>query len=101
MTTVKARDLIVKCFYEAQKETIDAAGKNIGQVQNDAELHNTVIGAVRLAFRDAGGDFDQPTKDGLMAVVQILARKSQQWGTPQNIVEHHKNQIERVLQALD
>ena len=101
MTPVKARDLIVKCFFEAQKESIAAAGKNIGQAQNDTELHNTVVGAVRLAFRETAGDFDHPTKAGLMAVVQTLARKSTQWGTPPEIVEHHKNQIGSVLQALD
>ena len=100
MTPIKARDLIVKCFYEAQKETIAAAGKRIGQAQNDAELRNTVIGAVRLAFREAAADFDYPTKGGLMAVVEILARKSQHWGTPPDIVERHKAQIERVLQIL-
>ena len=99
MKPIKARDLIVKCFYEAQKETIAAAGKKIGQAQND--LQNTVTGAVRLAFREAAADFDQPTKASLIAAVQILARKSKQWGTPPDIVEHHKAQIERVLQSLD
>jgi hypothetical protein len=101
MTSLKARDLIVTCFYEAQKETIAAAGKKIGQVQNETDLRNTVIGAVRLAFREAGGDFELPTKGSLMAAVQILARKSQHWGTPPEIVEHHKVQIERLLQVLD
>ncbi len=100
MTPVKARDLIVKCFYEAQRETFAAAGENLGRAPNDAELHNTVTGAVRVTFREAGADFDHPTKDSLMAVVQILARKSKSWGTPPDIVEHHQNQIGSVLQAL-
>jgi hypothetical protein len=101
MTPIKARDLIVECFYQAQKETIGAAGKKLGQTQDDAELRDTVTGAVRLACREAAADFDHPTKHGLMAAVQILARKSQHWGTPADIVEHHKGQIERVLQILD
>jgi len=101
MTPIKARDLIVECFYQAQKETISDAGRRIGQAQNQAELRNTVSGAVRLAFREAAADFDRPTKHSLMAVVQILARKSQHWGTPADIVEHHKAQIGRVLQILD
>ena len=101
MTPMKARDLIVECFYQAQRETIGAAGRKLGQAQNDAELRDTVTGAVRLAFREATADFDQPTKPGLMAAVTILARKSQHWGTPPDIVEHHKAQIERVLQILD
>ena len=71
VSPIKARDLIVKCFYEAQKETIAAAGKTIGQAQNDAELQNTVIGAVRLAFREAAGDFDQPTKGSGLHARQV------------------------------
>ncbi len=101
MTPIRARDLVVKCFYETQKESIAAAGKKIGQAQNDAELRSAVIGTVRLAFRESLGDFDQPTKDSLTAAVQILARKSQQWGTPSNIVQRHKAQIERILKILD
>ena len=50
MTPIKARDLIVECFYQAQKETISDAGRRIGQAQNQAELRNTVSGAVRLAL---------------------------------------------------
>jgi len=101
MTPVKARDLIVECFYQAQRETIAAAGRKLGQAQSSAELRDTVTGAVRLAFREATADFDHPTKSGLMAAVTILACKSQHWGTPPEIVEHHKAQIERVLQILN
>ncbi|MBZ5568682.1 MAG: hypothetical protein LAN64_12615 [Acidobacteriia bacterium] len=60
-----------------------------------------VIGAVRLAFREAGGDYDQPTKATLMKVVEILAWKSEQRQTPKEIIAHHKGEIERVLRALD
>jgi hypothetical protein len=94
MTPIKARDLIVECFYQAQKETISDPGRRIGQAQNQAELRNTVSGAVRLAFREAAPDFDRLTKHSLMAVVQILARKSQPWGTPADIVEHTKPRSE-------
>jgi len=99
MTAIKARDLVVKCFYEAQKETIAAAGRKIGQAQSDAELENIVVGAVRLAFRKATGDFDHPTKGSLLAAVRILAHKSQQWGTPRDIVDHHKAQIEESCKS--
>jgi hypothetical protein len=35
-----------------------------------------------------------------MKVVELLARKSGSWGTPPEIIEHHKKQIARVLQSL-
>lgn len=100
LTAVKARDLIVRCFLEAQKETIVAAGHNLGQQPTGEDLQNSVVGAVRLAFREIHGDYDEPTKNTLMQVVGVLARKSSTWGTPPDIIAHHKTQIERVLAAL-
>jgi hypothetical protein len=35
-----------------------------------------------------------------MKLVQSLAEKSQSWGTPQDIIEHHKGQIMRVFAAM-
>jgi hypothetical protein len=63
--------------------------------------HQERAQTVRLAFREANGDFDHPTKGSLLAAVRILAHKSQQWGTPPDIVDHHKTQIARLLQVLD
>lgn len=53
-------------------------------------MESIVVGAVRLAFRETSGDFDHPTKGSLLAAVRILAHKSQQWGTPPDIVDHHQ-----------
>jgi hypothetical protein len=101
MTPVKARDLIVQCFHQAQREHLAAASEFIHQPHEQPDLRNTVIGAVRLAFKEAGGDYDQPTKAALMKVVQVLARKSELRQTPKEIIAHHKGEIERVLRALD
>lgn len=101
MTPTKARDLIVQCFQEAQREHLAAASEFIHQTHEQTDVRNMVIGAVRLAFKEVGGDYDQPTKDTLTQVVEILARKSEQRQTPKEIIAHHKGEIERVLRALD
>ena len=100
MTPAKARDLIVECFHQAQRRHMSAASEFIGQSHTEADLHNTVIGAVRLAFREADGNFDEPTKPALLRVVEILARKAEQRQTPAEIIAHHRMEIERVLRAL-
>jgi hypothetical protein len=51
---------------------------------DEAALRNMVIGAVRLAFKEARGDYDAPTKSSLMKVVEVLARKSEQRQTPKD-----------------
>lgn len=101
MTPVKARDLIVQCFQEAQQEHLAAASEFIHQPHDETNLRNMVIGAVRLAFKESGGDYDEPNKASLLKVVDVLARKSEQRQTPKEIIAHHKGEIERVLRALE
>jgi len=93
----KARDLITKCFFEAQKETFYAAGKSLGQVPTDEQLHDIIVGAIRLAFRENNRDYDVPDKQALTEVVQVLARKAATRGTPPEIIAHHREQIGKVL----
>lgn len=97
---VKARDVIIRCFYSAQKETFARIKEKVNQPASDAEIKNTVTAAVRSVFTTVGEDFDNPTEAGLAKVVSILASKAKSWGTPDDIIEHHKEQIKKVLDAL-
>jgi hypothetical protein len=97
----KARDLIRQCFFEAKKETFERARRLLGQVPSDEEIKLTVEGAVRLAFKECDGRYEAPTREDLAGVVGILARKSANWGTPEDIVDHHRGQIQKVLVLLD
>ena len=97
---VKARDLIIKCFYEAQKETFARSKQELGLSTNDEQLHASVQTAIKLVFKEIGEDFEKPTKATLMKVVDVLGRRASAWGTPQDIIEHHKGQIQKVLTIL-
>ncbi|TAL24192.1 MAG: hypothetical protein EPN94_07895 [Nitrospirae bacterium] len=100
ITPEKARDLIIKCFYEAQKETFIRARKQIGVRSSDEDIHASVAAGVRQASKETGGDFEKPTKEGLAKVLEVLAKRSASWGTPQDIIEHHKKQIRIILERL-
>ena len=100
LTPAKAGDLITRCLQEAQKETFAQNEQMLGHQAKDPDLHVIVQGAVRLAFREVQEDYENPSAVGLMKVVQVLARKSSSWGTPPEIIEHHKRQIARVLECL-
>jgi|SRR5208282_3149526 len=100
LTPEKARDLITRCLLEAQKETFAENEQMLGHMPGEGELQTIVEGAVRLAFRETNQDYDNPTPQGLMKVVEVLARKSSSWGTPAAIIEHHKKQIAQVLRCL-
>lgn len=100
MDPLKARDLIVKCFAEAQKETFQRAREHMGVQADDEQLLQNLRSAVKVTFKDVGGDFFAPTKDTLERVVESLASKSKSFGTPEDVIEHHREQIESVLALL-
>jgi hypothetical protein len=96
----KARDLIVNCFFEAQKETLTRAKEKLGKIPDDVTLHKDVENIVRITFRELGFSFDNPSKENLGAVVTELAQKAGAWGTPKDIIEHHKALIGRIFASL-
>ena len=100
ITPLKARGLIIECFFDAQKETFARTKQQLGKVASDSEIRSSVEGALKLAFKEAGEDFEKPTKASLAKVVDILGRKAMVWGTPQDIIEHHKQEIGKVLGSL-
>lgn len=100
MTPAKARDLIIKCFYAAQKETFANIKLQEKLPASEQEVKNTVTAAVKSVFTQIGEDFENPTKPGLLKVVEVLAANARSWGTPEDIIRHHKGQIQKVLNAL-
>lgn len=97
----KARDLIIKCFFEAQKETFKRAKQKFGKTSDDADILQRITSVVKITFQQVDGDFEQPTKAALLKVMEKLAKMSASWGTPEDIIEHHKKQIERLLNELN
>jgi hypothetical protein len=97
---VTARALVVKCFMTAQKETFAQTKEQMGLPGDERSLERSVLGAVRVAFKRAGGDFDHPTKDSIQGACQSLAATSCAWGTPPDVVAHHTLQIQKVLSRL-
>ena len=100
MSEERARDLIVRCFIEAQKETFQHARERLGASTDEGSIQKTMMTSVRMAFTEVGGDFDHPTPDSLQKVVEKLGRAAMSWGTPTEIIQHHQMQIQRVLERL-
>ena len=101
LTLKDARDLIIICFYEAQKESIASTKKDLNSKINDGEIYNSVLARVRFASKQCGGDWENPSLECLLNVVKYLESGAIASGTPDDIVAHHKNQILRVLDACE
>ncbi|MBI4710384.1 MAG: hypothetical protein HY759_04700 [Nitrospirae bacterium] len=101
VTPKKARDIIIKCFFDAQKATFAMAGEKLGKKPNEKELYGAIKSEVKKTFNEAKCDFENPTKENLRKVVDLLYIKSASLGTPKEVRDHHKGQIEMVLRRLD
>lgn len=100
LTPIGVRDMILDCFYQAQKDTYAGAKKGTAAMNTDEDLKRIVWGAVRLAFDRSQVDFCRPTREGLRRVVALLAKKASSWGTPREVVEHNLAQINKAIDAL-
>ena len=100
LTPVKARDIIVKCFVEAQRETMFRASQRLGTKADDKQIETMVCNLVKMSFKRAGANFDEPTKMDLAEVIEILAGKAKAMGTPKDIVEFHHQMISKALAKL-
>lgn len=101
ITPWKVRDLIIQCFYEAQRETFARARRKAGSMDTAADsLRAAVVASVRTAFREVNGSFDAPTVESLEEVVGILRRRAAAWGTPPDVVQHHGGQVATLLERL-
>ena len=99
MTPAKVRDLMVKCFLEAQKETCHRT-KQANGADTEEEIHRTVVAGIRGPFKLVEGDYEVPSRETLMKVVESLARKAKLWGIPPDIIEYHKRCMDRVFAML-
>lgn len=95
-----ARDLITECFFEAHHEAMTRSNELRGLDTDPALIRSEALGAVLNAFRRTGGDYNDPDKASLVRVVESLAENASVLGTPQDIIEHHREQIGMVLAAL-
>ena len=101
LTPIRARDLVIKCFLEAQKETYHRIKQTIGVSDTEEEVQKTVLAGIRGTFKEVGGDFENPTKESLLNVVELLSKKAKLWGTPPDIIEFHKKCMEMIFTMLN
>jgi len=100
VTPENARDLMIECFVVAQEQTFIRTRERLHLDTNSGELTRTLTAVVRMAFTDLGHDFDRPTAEALSDVADHLARQAAQFGTPNDVVRHHREEFSKVTSAL-
>ena len=100
LTPSKARDIMLTCFIEAQKETFARSKKDLGIGSDDRQLRESITTAIKMVFKEIGGDYEKPSKESLIRAMEVLGRRAASWGTPQDIIEYHKVQMQKVVGLL-
>lgn len=100
LTPQHARDLVVECFFQAQREAMERTRAAMGLDTNLDAVRAEAESAVRNAFACTGGDFENPDKVSIERAVESLLQVARSMGTPADIMRHHEQQIAMMLEGL-
>ena len=87
------RDAIVECFNKAHCE--DAGFETEEKDLNERYCKSVV----EKFFVDAGGDFEKPTKESILKVVDGLVNFSKNFRNPE-IIKKHQDEIMEMVNKL-
>lgn len=97
---MRAKNLVLECFVEAQHEAMIRDWEHRYQDKNPNLIRLEAQDALHDAFDRTGGDYDNPDKASLVRVSESLAETVGKSGTPRDIVGRLTRQIAIVLAAL-
>ena len=93
ITPLLVRDAIVECFFQAHCAD---TGVELGEEGVNKNYCQSII---KKAFREAGGDFDKPTKGTILKVLDKLLDFSQNFRNPE-IIKKHYNKITKLVNKM-
>lgn len=94
VTPEKVRDAIMMCFIKAHKEEALMSAE-----ENDKDPDELSKSLVKRAFEVTGGNFDNPTKKGLIKVIDHLALVAKSFRSP-NVVKTHYSEIKTLIDLI-
>ena len=96
------RDAILQCFYEADIEVLKSLfQKSDLESDEDKEMgKNHVKIVIKKVFEDVNGDFNNPTKESLINVVEKCKEFASLFRDKETI-ENHANEIMTLINKLD
>ena len=92
-TSVQVRDALVEGFSQAHCEMVE-----LGDSDEDIS-REYCVSVVKDAFDEVGGDFENPTKEKLIAVIGYLAKFSEAFRRPE-IIQKHSKEIMSLVNKL-
>jgi hypothetical protein len=100
ITPIQVRDAIVRCFSLAQEELKKYIREDTNMEPEKIEKM-FVERPIENAFREVGGDFNNPTKETLIQVVMKLKEYATHASRDSGIIEKHAAEITQLIDKLD
>ena len=102
VTPVMVRDAIVDCFIQAHKEVLEEM-REYHEFKSEEEFEGMKRMDIKLLikskFESVGSDFDHPTKESIIGVMDKLADLSINFRKPE-IVKKHYGEIMHLVNKL-
>ena len=99
-TPERVRDTILRCCLEAQGQTLSWAVRGTSNAAAGPGATHAVKDMMAGIFLEVGVDFDHPSKEGLAKILRVCSDMARSWGTPEEVVLHNRNQIQRLVDLL-
>ena len=101
VTPLMVRDAIVTCFCKAHQEVLaDFKDKTVEAEKNRSMVTEYVTELIKQIFNNTGGDFDNPTKTSLLAVVSGLKEFSASFRKPE-VIARHAAEIQTLIDKIN
>ncbi|MBW3003333.1 hypothetical protein KY328_04700 [Candidatus Woesearchaeota archaeon] len=101
-TPLMVRDAIIECFFLAHKEILDKKDKYYpmkSQEELIAMKHNDVVELIQGIMQDNNDDFDNPTKESLLRVIESLKKIAAKYRA-EEIIQKHAREIMILIKKL-
>lgn len=100
VTPIMVRDALVACFTEAHsRELDDLKSPNMDEQSFERMKRINLEMMIRENFKDCGGDFDAPTKESIIEVIQKLAEFAKNF-RDQKLVQSNYEKIMKLIDKL-
>lgn len=103
ITPVMVRDAIIQCFYEAHRDVLELAKDTFGsppEKKFEEMKKSHVKELIQDIFDKIEGDFNKPTKENLLTVVDNLKGFASIYRKP-DIIKKHVSEIKLLINKLD
>jgi hypothetical protein len=103
ITPIMVRDAIIKCYYDADREVLEKLFEiqqfDSKEDETDTKLRHVII-FIRKIFNDVNADFENPTKESLIHVVEKCKECARMF-REKEIIEKHTNEIMTLIDKLE